>query len=173
MDIDKALVLELLHILSEGVNVKKCLHCGKFFIPESREDEKYCDRNQPNGRTCKQMGWEQKVKSRHYEEYRKTYIKFVAFKLRNTEKFNSKGYNITLDEIFDSWSKFAGYKISYFDSKNYTYEGSEKELDDFISWLDESYKEIKRIVQGKVTSEDLNFLHSTDKKGVKKWLENL
>ncbi|MDY0256784.1 DUF6076 domain-containing protein [Gudongella oleilytica] len=173
LDFDSAIKLEFLYMLANNIKIKKCEHCGEFFIPESREDEKYCSRVRANGRTCKQMGWEYKKKSKHYEEYRKVYVKFIAFKLRNLEKFNSDSYNITLDDIFDSWTKVAGYSMTDLDSDALTKEEYEKELENFIRWINISYKEIKRIVQGKISEEELDFLNSTDKKGMREWLGNL
>lgn len=33
-----------------------CDYCGKPFLPRSRRTTKYCERIQPNGRTCRQLG---------------------------------------------------------------------------------------------------------------------
>ncbi len=42
------------YFLDNKIYLKTCENCGKFFITESRSDEKYCDNKLPNGLTCKQ-----------------------------------------------------------------------------------------------------------------------
>lgn len=34
----------------------RCECCGRFFAPASKNNTKYCDRVQPNGRTCRELG---------------------------------------------------------------------------------------------------------------------
>ena len=36
--------------------VARCSYCGKYFVPSSKNNTKYCDRIQRNGRTCRDLG---------------------------------------------------------------------------------------------------------------------
>ena len=40
----------------DGLEVKKCKNCNKFFVPENRSDELYCSNIYENGKTCKEVG---------------------------------------------------------------------------------------------------------------------
>lgn len=56
--LDSLLLLELSKICENKIKIKKCQNCGKYFIPESRSDEIYCNNISPqdNERTCKEYG---------------------------------------------------------------------------------------------------------------------
>jgi hypothetical protein len=49
---------ELMKIISQGVPIRKCANCGRFFILDGRSDIEYCSRplaDQP-GKTCQDVG---------------------------------------------------------------------------------------------------------------------
>ena len=64
-------------IVCKAKKMKKCLHCGEYFIPRYRSDTVYCDRVVPNsgGKTCKQVGayrtFEEKLKNNTVEKLRR------------------------------------------------------------------------------------------------------
>lgn len=95
------------NFLVENIEIKKCKNCGKFFVPEKRSDELYCNNIFENDKTCKEVG-PFKVKQKLMEEnndlkvYRNVYQKlllrtrrnpdntqyeteFIAFKKKNAE----------------------------------------------------------------------------------------
>lgn len=47
---------DFLELVSRGLAVKRCKHCGKYFVQKTRHKTEYCDRKTENGRTCKQVG---------------------------------------------------------------------------------------------------------------------
>ena len=40
----------------ESTANKKCKNCGKFFVPDNRVDELYCNSIYENNKTCKEVG---------------------------------------------------------------------------------------------------------------------
>lgn len=70
-------------LLYSGILIKKCDNCQDFFVPVDPR-EVYCDKVHPNGRTCKQMGYENKINSDEImKEYRRVYKTKNAYKNRN------------------------------------------------------------------------------------------
>lgn len=74
-----------LSILKNGVVIRKCRNCGDFFIPASRSDELYCNKTLESGKTCKTIGYDERVKGDNIlREYRKIYKTQNARKQRNS-----------------------------------------------------------------------------------------
>ena len=71
-------VRNFIHLNKE---IKVCENCGKFFIPASRSDEKYCDFVYKDGKSCKAVAFEERVKN---DEVLKTYRKI--YKTQNARK---------------------------------------------------------------------------------------
>ena len=70
----------ILEELSKTTNkpIKKCQNCWRYFIPNSRLDEIYCDYPKENGKTCRKIGAFQSYTERLKQnkamgEYRRTY----------------------------------------------------------------------------------------------------
>ncbi len=87
---DMALIL-LYEASKNGVFVRKCKHCNKWFIP-SNGKEIYCSRI-TDGKTCKEAAKAQKRKERGSREYQKRYNS-VQTALRNRKAKK----NITVEE---------------------------------------------------------------------------
>ena len=88
----------LLDLLRERTPVKKCSICGKFFIPQSRSDEIYCD-------SCRAISYEQKIQSDAIlSAYRKIYKTQNARKHRNQQIRN-------ISERFDRWAQYAKLRV--------------------------------------------------------------
>lgn len=97
--------LAVLSILKDGAIVRKCRNCGDYFIPASRSDEIYCDKLLPNGKTCKTVGYDERVKGDSIlREYRKIYKTQNARKQRNSHKKD-------ISEKFKNWVMFAKTKV--------------------------------------------------------------
>lgn len=97
--------LAALSILKDDTIVRKCRNCGDYFIPASRSDETYCDKLLPNGKTCKTVGYDEKVKGDSIlREYRKIYKTQNARKQRNSHKKDISGK-------FKNWAILAKEKV--------------------------------------------------------------
>ena len=89
-DIIQTLLIELLEIAKLNIEIKKCRNCGKFFVPDNRSDEMYCNNIFENGKTCKEIGYF-KVKQKEMQEndnlriYRNVYQKLLLRTRRNPE----------------------------------------------------------------------------------------
>ncbi len=44
--------------LDSNIKIKKCANCGKYFIPKTMHDTKYCDEVFKDNKTCKEFGRE-------------------------------------------------------------------------------------------------------------------
>lgn len=87
--------------------IKKCQHCGMYFIPNAKTDEVYCDYPKENSKPCRELGafqsYTQRLKDNQaMGEYRRTYQqKFMQVK---KDKNKSKD--------FENWKKQAKEKIN-------------------------------------------------------------
>ena len=169
-----ALLIELSTILKSGLKIKKCDICDRYFIPDKRTDEVYCDRINLKGKTCKEIGWHSKKKSIEYVNYKRVYEKFRNLVIRNESMFDSLGYPVKSNEIFEEWTKIAIDKrkkvsdVALFPSKY------DMQLADYISWLNKSYKEIKKVIQNKLSVNDSDtFLEDPTRVELIHWLNSI
>ena len=87
-DVIQTLLIELLEIAKLNIEIKKCRNCGKFFVPDNKSDEMYCNNIFENGKTCKEIGYF-KVKQKEMQEndnlriYRNVYQKLLLRTRRN------------------------------------------------------------------------------------------
>lgn len=96
-----ALMYDSYEVKKYGVQPVRCQNCGKLFFPHSRSDEIYCKNIFKNGKTCKELGYEMKVRAdKIMNEYRRIYKMQNARKQRNQQKRN-------IAARFDSWTEFA------------------------------------------------------------------
>ena len=101
-DIGDVVLFDMIEMEKRGIELKRCQNCGKYFVPESRSDEIYCNNIFKGNRTCRQIGYENKINGDEVlREYRKIYKTQNARKQRN--KDNIQG----LEERFAVWSAFA------------------------------------------------------------------
>ena len=88
---------DLYQLSTNSIDIKKCVNCGKYFIPKTRSDEIYCDYEDYFGKSCRQKGYENKVNNDAVlKEYRKIYKTQNARKQRNKHKPN-------IEELFKKW----------------------------------------------------------------------
>lgn len=96
------LIFDFVQMKKIGIDIKRCENCGKYFVPETRSDEIYCNNIFKGNRTCRQIGYENKVNGNEVlREYRKIYKTQNARKQRN--KDNIQG----LEQRFSDWSAYA------------------------------------------------------------------
>lgn len=111
-----------LSILKDDSTVRQCQNCGEYFIPTSRSDEIYCDKVLPNGKTCKTVGYDERIKhDAVLREYRKVYKTQNARKQRNSHKRD-------ISDKFQKWVIFAKEQVSKCKS-------GEISLDEMVSFI--------------------------------------
>lgn len=82
------LYLDLIHLLQEGSSVRKCSHCGRFFLPERGYNYRYCDSQAPGEeRTCREIGAARTRQSKLGDntilaEYQRAYKRYYARMLK-------------------------------------------------------------------------------------------
>lgn len=95
-------LFDMYEALKRNVTVKTCENCGALFIPSSRSDEKYCDYHKIGGKSCKHVGYDNKVGS---SDILKTYR--TIYKTQNARKNRNKGNILTIEDRFRKWAFFA------------------------------------------------------------------
>jgi hypothetical protein len=121
-NLESMLAFDAIFLQENNIIVKKCANCGLFFVPEKRSDEIYCSNIYENGRTCKQIGYENKIKK---DDFKSAYRK--AYKTQRARiKYNSHIKNY--EEIhFKPWEQAAKKALSDFTTKN--------DIEGFKKWL--------------------------------------
>jgi|GEM_PF-439383 len=111
--LDEMLFLEFVEMLKQGIQVKRCGLCGKYFVLIDKRKREYCDREYEGGKTCQEIGpllrYEQSLESDEYlrkfeTEYNKIYSRFYRADGKMDSEFSGK--DMTRDE-FRTWSKAA------------------------------------------------------------------
>lgn len=123
-NIGSLITLELLNLKNNNVLIKKCENCKKLFIPSNRSDEIYCDRIFKNGKTCKELGYSEKVKNDAFKQ--------MYTKARKTQHARIRYNNHIPDykeKHYDPWKKAAEQARDKFQAAN--------DIDGFEKWLDE------------------------------------
>lgn len=54
--LDEFLYFEFTELLKQGLQVRRCRNCDKYFVLKSKHETFYCDRKVDNNRTCKEIG---------------------------------------------------------------------------------------------------------------------
>ena len=122
--IDDLLGYELFHMMKADLPMRKCKHCGEFFIVRGRIDTEYCDRVKAGeSKRCSIIGatrsyWESKHGNAVYVEFQK------AYKRNHSRQRVGKMTNLE----FYEWSEEAR-------NKRDACEAGELSLDDFKLWL--------------------------------------
>ncbi len=121
-EIDTYCLFMITKIINSNLVINRCENCGSFFIPTTRSDEKYCNKVHSNGRTCKDMGYENKINSDDImKEYRRAYKNKNAIKNRNKHNSNA-------EKTFKQWVYAAKLKLEDCREGIIT-------LDEFKEWL--------------------------------------
>lgn len=94
--------IEFGELVKSNTTMKRCLHCGKYFIPLKRSDERYCDRPVNGGsKTCKDVGpisrYMERVKGEPaLEAYKKVY-KTLHARIRKRKLTKEQFFNWKLE----------------------------------------------------------------------------
>lgn len=128
-DLDSLLILDCLYCQQNDIRVNECENCGRFFLPTTRSDEKYCPYRDASGHECRKIGYENKLKTSPLDAlYRKIY------KTQNSRK-NRNAYNVkNVETLFRRWSSYAADLKRQCESGEITIEQFEKLASD-SSWL--------------------------------------
>lgn len=118
-------------IVDKRITIKKCKNCGKYFIPESRTDEVYCNRISPqnHNKTCKEYG----AKKTYREEIKSTPIKYEHNKI-------SQFYRMRINRAKEQSEKtlyekqFNTYKENY-QKKKEQYKSGRLNETTFVEWI--------------------------------------
>lgn len=112
--------------------IKKCQHCGRYFMPSIRQDELYCDLPNEDGKSCREKGAKQTYKEKLekdpvLQEYRKAYQKkFMEVSRSNGDKQKK--------EDFEEWKVIIQDML-----KNYKENKEDSKLTEkILKWIDES-----------------------------------
>jgi hypothetical protein len=123
-NLDNLLSYELYHTIKSDLPLRRCKHCGEFFIVRGRIDTEYCDRIK-DGETkpCALIGatrsyWDSKVGNATYAEFQKAYKRNHSRRRVGT---------MTANEFFE-WSEEAREKRGQCEDGRLT-------LDEFKIWL--------------------------------------
>ena len=126
-DICQLLIIELQEIVCmDKFEIKKCKNCGKYFVPEKRTDELYCNNVYEDGRTCKEIG-SFKVKQKMINDdndlrtYRNVYQKLLLRTRRNPD-------NIQYEKEFEKFKEDNRKMRNKLDKGKVTYE-------EYVEWL--------------------------------------
>ena len=121
-DLNSFIIFDYVHTKKQSITIKTCQNCGKYFIPLKRVDEIYSDSMCENGKTCKQIGYENKLKKDVFKTaYRRAYktqrarIKYNAH-IQNYEQLH-----------FKPWEAAAKKALEEYTAKN--------DIDGFEKWL--------------------------------------
>lgn len=106
-------LLELEMYFRQAKRIARCVHCWSYFVPKTKKETLYCDREWDDGKTCKQLGpnAQRRVDQHHdsalaaYEMLHKRMdARRERFMLRN-QKMNTE-FTLDINSYFD-WSEAA------------------------------------------------------------------
>lgn len=123
-NIETLIALELINLKSNNIPIKRCANCKKVFLPVNRSDEIYCDRIFKNGKTCKELGYSEKVKNDVFKQ--------MYTKARKTQHARIRYNNHIPDykeKHYEPWKKAAEQARDEFKTAN--------DIDGFEKWLNE------------------------------------
>lgn len=110
---DEMLFLEFVEMLKQGIMVRRCGLCGRYFVLIDKRKRQFCEREYENGKTCQDIGpllrYEQSLEADEYlqkfeTEYNKVYSRFYRADGKTESEISGK--DMTREE-FRNWSKAA------------------------------------------------------------------
>lgn len=126
--IDAFCLFAVTRLYSDGAVLRRCENCGDFFIPSSRADEIYCDKVIKDNKSCKDIGYTNKVKS---DDLTKAYR--TAYKTKNAYKVRNIKNSPDIQQKFENWVIRAKQKLQ--DAKD-----EKISADEFKAWLKKQLK---------------------------------
>ena len=117
-------MLEMEMYFCQPKRIARCAHCWDYFIPKTKKETLYCDRDWEEEKTCKQLGPNaQRRVDRHYDtalELFEVYRKRMAARheryMLSNQKMDTE-FVLGINEYFD-WSEMAKQaRLDYIDGK--------------------------------------------------------
>ena len=99
---DDVVKYDMINLFKKNIKINICENCGQYFVPIKRNDEKYCNFNYLNGKSCRDVGYENKVNA---NEILKTYR--TIYKTQNARKQRNKDNIIDIENKFRKWTVYA------------------------------------------------------------------
>ena len=128
-DLDNLLNTYYNYFIDNNIIIRKCENCGKYFIPTTRNDEKYCNNIFTNNLTCKEYAPKYKYrKSINNDEIKKAHYNLsqnFRMKIKRAKTLQEKEKLIKL---------FENYKQNYEKQKD-KYKNKNLSEEDFINWI--------------------------------------
>lgn len=138
LSFDDLLFYDFLELVSQGLKVKRCKFCNRYFVLKSKHNAEYCDRKTENSRTCKQVG-PKRIFNEQLEKAEnaplKEYDRIRKLKQQQLERDKNKetGKDVgKAQAAFDEWSRSAIALREQFVAGNITVEQFMVEMD---RWL--------------------------------------
>ena len=126
---------DFMHCIKENKKIKICKNCNKYFIPISKSNEIYCDNIYINNKTCRQVGYENKLNA---DEVLKTYR--TAYKTQNARKSRNK-HLPDIEQRFKAWHNEAKNRLKYVQNGTLT-------MSEFKEWLNSDWWLKKHMREG-------------------------
>lgn len=108
-------LLEMLLLIASGKPLKKCEHCGGFFVPSGRSDAVYCDRIGTDGFSCKKIGAHRQYrKNSRIDGVKALYDKQTKHNryLKNRGKISEREYERWLSSVSELYAGYKNGKVS-------------------------------------------------------------
>lgn len=116
--------------------IKKCQHCGRYFMPSIRQDELYCDLPNEDGKSCREKGAKQAYREKLekdpvLQEYRKAYQKkFMEVSRSNGDKQKK--------EDFEEWKTVMQEMLKNYKEEKAKEKENSKLMERILKWIDEN-----------------------------------
>lgn len=113
-----------------NLQIKTCLNCGRYFIPNYSQNEIYCDLANPDqSPTCKEKGAnEQYKKNLENNQTQALYRRIYRQKFMIAQRYKD---NKVIQQDFDLWKKLAKEKVNKMKKEKLT-------EDEVYKWLVEN-----------------------------------
>lgn len=119
------------YFIESNIYIRKCKNCNKYFIPQNRSDEVYCNNKSPQNpnKTCKEYG----AKKTYRDEIKSIPIKYEHNK--TSQYFRMKINRAKTQKEKELYKKkFDLYKENY-QKKKQKYQSHRLEEADFVEWI--------------------------------------
>lgn len=130
--LENALFLSFVNLLDvKELHINKCANCGRFFIPASKSNEKYCANPIANAptRTCKDVGADKKYKEKIKDDE-------IISLIRNTSSTLSMRVKRNPD-IKEHKTKYNKWKVDY-PIQMKKFQDGEITKDELINWINDA-----------------------------------
>lgn len=134
-DFEDFLYFEFTELIKRGLRVRECRNCGKYFVLQSKHETLYCDRENADGKTCKEIGNKQKHMNKVSSDpllkrCKQVYKSSHARMERSVDKEFDLDVADGIRDSFNDWSKAL-------QKARVDYESGSMSVDDFKAFIEE------------------------------------